>query len=1129
MAGLNILAKLKLSAKSLIPVSTKMVSADNSRIEILGAVFLELTGRCPDGRNLSSKQMVYITPNTEDFYLSRKGCQDLGLVSSSFPTIGEAYNRPTQKTSAASQDTAEHQNQLAECGCPKRTTPPPIYKPPFALIDSNREQIEQFLLSHYSSSTFNTCTHQKLPVMKGPKMNLMVDKTVKPTAVQKAIPIPIHFVEQVKDDIDRDVRLGVIEKVPAGTPTTWCSRMVVCAKKNGSPRRTVDYQHVNRHALRETHSTPSPYNIARQVPRYVKKSMTDAWNGYHSIEIHKSDTHITSFITPWGRYRYLRCPQGYVASGDAYTSRYDIIVENVKNLAKIIDDSILWSETTEESFWQMANYLELCGTNGIILNKEKFQFAKDVVEFAGFTITRDSIAPTPTFLRSIETFPTPRNISDVRSWFGLINQAAYAFSRTDIMKPFRLLLKKNTKFEWSDDLETAFKAAKQEIMRQIHAGVKMFDINRTTCIATDWSKTGIGAYLLQKYCSCNSKKPFCCPDGWQLTLVSSRFLTDAESRYAPVEGEALAVVFGLDKCKHFILGCEDLTIAVDHRPLLGLFKKRGLNEISNPRLRNLKEKTLQYRFEMIHIDGVRNKVADCLSRHPSDPAVHLELSDDPTVHAVNEAAHMQIAAGGEPTPALTREIIAIHTATDMQDLLQMADEGFPEDIKDMPNDLKSYHRYRHEISATEDGIVKYKNRTIIPPRLRNHALQTLHSAHQGVSQMTSRAAECIFWPGITSHIQIKRESCVKCHTQAPSNPEAPPQLPTIPRYPFQQICIDMFSYKGISYIIIVDRYSGWPTVRKAQDGALGLIRTMKELINTFGIPEEVASDGGPELTAASFKNFLKEAGIHHRISSVAHPRSNGRAEVAVKSMKRLLTDNTGPQGNLDNISFIRAMLQYKNTPDVATGISPAKYLYHRPIRDFLPDLNIDTPDDLRDTISRHQEARKQHLGAPEPRLYEHTRRLPALKVADKVFVQNQTGPHPNRWSNTGTIVEVKQFDQYVVKMDHSGRHSIRNRKYLRPFLGRTHEILQEETTAPTPEPPSIPHEEGTENQNIQEDRDPTETPPATENPPRTESKHAKQTNPPATRLNETRKSHRDKRQPNRLQYTQLGHQAPPAT
>ena len=104
-------------------------------------------------------------------------------------------------------------------------------------------------LPHY------TCEHQQLPLMDCPLMKLMVNPDATPVAHHKPVPVPLHWREAVKQGLDQDVRLGVIEPVPVGEPVTWCHRMVVCAKKNGKPRRTVDLQALNKHAARETHHT----------------------------------------------------------------------------------------------------------------------------------------------------------------------------------------------------------------------------------------------------------------------------------------------------------------------------------------------------------------------------------------------------------------------------------------------------------------------------------------------------------------------------------------------------------------------------------------------------------------------------------------------------------------------------------------------------------------------------------------------------------------------------------------------------------------------------------------------------------------------------------------------------------
>ena len=144
----------------------------------------------------------------------------------------------------------------------------------------------------------------------------------------------------------------------------------------------------------------------------------------------------------------------------------------------------------------------------------------------------------------------------------------------------------------------------------------IFDKKKPTCLATDWSKSGIGYCLLQKHCRCRNVKPFCCKTGWKTILIGSRFTHSSESRYAPIEGEALAVADALERARYFVLGCRDLIIAVDHKPLLKILSDRSLEDIPNNRLRNLKERTLRYQFRITYIPGSKHKAAYALSRYP---------------------------------------------------------------------------------------------------------------------------------------------------------------------------------------------------------------------------------------------------------------------------------------------------------------------------------------------------------------------------------------------------------------------------------------------------------------------------------------------------------------------------------
>ena len=338
LIGIKNIHKLGFKKSDLIPVKTKMSAVNRDAIPILGAVILRLSGKSNFGGIRETAQVCYVTDVIEGAYLSREACAKLGIIPNDFPRIGSSPQQPMSIGSA----TVNSLNEKCNCSCPVRTKPPPLPTSlPFPATEANRAALQNWILDRYRSSTFNTCECQTLPLMEGPPLELHVDPTAKPVAVHKPIPVPLHWQHEVKASIDRDVKLGVLEAVPVGEPVTWCHRMVTARKKNGKPRRTVDMQVLNKHAVRETHHTQSPFHQATLVPSHTKKTVTDAWNGYHSVPIREEDRHLTTFITPWGRYRYKTCPQGYAASQDGYTRRFDEIVNEFPNKTKCIDDACL--------------------------------------------------------------------------------------------------------------------------------------------------------------------------------------------------------------------------------------------------------------------------------------------------------------------------------------------------------------------------------------------------------------------------------------------------------------------------------------------------------------------------------------------------------------------------------------------------------------------------------------------------------------------------------------------------------------------------------------------------------------------------------------------------------------------
>ena len=187
-------------------------------------------------------------------------------------------------------------------------------------------------------------------------------------------------------------------------------------------------------------------------------------------------------------------------------------------------------------------------------------------------------------------------------------------------------------------------------------------------------------------------------------------------------------------------------------------------------------------------------------------------------------------------------------------------------------------------------------------------------------------------------------------------------------------------------------------LKQGQAEANCLIAHLRTLCATFGVPFTLSSDGGPEFTASATQDFLERWGIRHRISSAHFPQSNGRAEVAVKKVKCFLLACIGPSGSLNTNIFLQGMLH----PDCI--LSPAQIIFSRLIRTRFA-KSVET-------------------------LNAHAHQLPKLALG---FVQNQTDPHPNKWDHSGTIAECMENEQYVAKLDGTGRLTLRNRRFFRQY------------------------------------------------------------------------------------------------
>ena len=255
-------------------------------------------------------------------YVSEHGCKQLGVIPESFPSVGAVNSDDDVAASSSTQPRSTRDT----CSCPMRTMPPPLpTSVPLPPTDKNRGKLEEWIRDYTTKAVLST------NVSINPSPSWKHHDRPKRNTCQHLFRFLYTGRSRSKPTwrLDRYIALGEIEPVPVGEPMTWCSRMVITRKKSGGLRRCVDYQALNKFCSRETHHTMSPFHQATLFPEDMKKTVTDAWNGYHSVPIYEEDRHDTTFITPWGRYRYNTLPQWFVAAGDGYTRRYDEIVADI--------------------------------------------------------------------------------------------------------------------------------------------------------------------------------------------------------------------------------------------------------------------------------------------------------------------------------------------------------------------------------------------------------------------------------------------------------------------------------------------------------------------------------------------------------------------------------------------------------------------------------------------------------------------------------------------------------------------------------------------------------------------------------------------------------------------------------
>jgi hypothetical protein len=843
---------------------------------------------------------------------------------------------------------------------------------------------------------FNEVFHEGevLRTMKGPPMriHLREDIPIIPKRVLTARKPPLHFQTQAEAEVTKLVKAGVLEKVTE--PTAWISPSMFVPKENGGVRLVTDFTGLNKYVQRPVHPFPTASEIVNSIPATAKWfAKVDAVKGYFQIPLDEEARSLTTTLLPSGRYRYARAPMGLSCSSDEFCSRTDMALQGLEGVQKIVDDILIHAPTEASLIDRLRQVLERCQQHGITLSKSKTEAAQEV-KFAGFLVSANGVKPDPAKVAAIKDFPTPENTTDVRAFMGLANQLGqFLPDLAHATEPLRGLLKKDNAFMWLAEHQVAFDETKRILTSPML--VHHFDPEAPTELLTDASRLhGLGFALIQ-YGKTGELR---------LIQCGSRSLTDTETRYATIELECLAIMWAIQKCRLYLLGTpKPFHVVTDHKPLIGILQKKDLGDVGNARVQRLMEKVSEYNYSISWTPGKGHTIADALSRAP----VFSPKGEDIIINSVTHTSFADISDD---------QLRKLANIAQFDNEYQLLIEAFKRGLE--PRSLTPHHPARsiqsvwNELSL-EDGLLCVGHRILVPKTARLDILKSIHIAHGGLQKTRQAANQLYFWPGITNQIKQMVENCERCQQSRPSQ-AAEPIITTEATYAMEKVSADLFHQGGKTYLVLVDRFSGFPFVKQLRSTSTDAVTaTMKDWFFDWGIPASIRTDGGPQFRQ-QFVEFCRQMGVNHECTSPYNPRSNGHAEAAVKNMKLLLE-----KYNSEWSKFRAALLEWRNTPRAGCTKSPAQFMFGRRQRTQVPAH----PQLLREEIPHEQLLKERPL-----RKDWAGKSLPPLEPGSNVRVQD---PLTKRWDSTAKVVESRDTGRsYIV--ENYEKQFLRNRRFLKP-------------------------------------------------------------------------------------------------
>ena len=674
----------------------------------------------------------------------------------------------------------------------------------------------------------------------------------------KSRPIPSALMTKTDEVIEKMQSDGIIEP----SNSRYINPLCIVVKADGSVRLTVDARELNRRSIPNHYRNEPIEKLLNRINGARYFSSIDLSSSFWQIELAKECRDFTAFIHRGRQYRFCRTPFGISSSSAALIRALsEIFSREIDTYAAIfVDDFCIMDQDYDTHIKHLDYILGKLKEYGFSVKAEKTQLFQNEVKFLGFVISEQGIRPNREKIEAIMDIPPPKNIRQLRKFLGICQyQARFLINYAKEVQPLRNLLRKDKKWQWTEEEDEAFSNVKKLFAESILLQRPDYDL--PFIIYCDASYKGVGCILIQETESNETR----------VIATASRSLNNNEMRMFATEIEVCAIYFSLQKFREYVFGRE-ITVRSDNISLE--FMQRC--KLTSSRISRYIHEIMACNIRIEHVKGTENTFADLLSRltraRDAEKRIDERGARDYTIMRVETRKSNDVV---RKLKGLARLQAADPT---LNNLLSPA-----KPISQC--DLNEVYGVKDQILYKLVGRDDKMWRAYIPISIEDDVIRMYHESlgHSGADRVCLTIEQDFYIKKLGKKVRKIVSNCELCQKAKPMNVKFDIEPGTILREkPNQLICVDTHgpmptSKFGFRHILVLyDVFSKFTKIyplKKLSTKAC-TIKILKDYIPNYGKVESILSDNASIFASKRWREELEHEGIKCYNSSRYHASSN---------------------------------------------------------------------------------------------------------------------------------------------------------------------------------------------------------------------------------------------------------------